>query len=120
MQDNYEGGVIVRASVPWENVPFANCTMNPASSPEEDPCLESWLTDHAGPYGEGGAALSMWYRSSVSDNNDCDVFFFGSASAQLRGYFPGFSRERVPPSTFFWSMVKMQVANQAGTVRLRS
>ena len=120
MQDNYEGGVTVRASIPWENNHFENCTFDPTSTPEEDPCLQEWLTSHAGPYGEGGAPLAIWFRSNVSDNADCDIFMFGSAGADFRGYFPGFSREQVPPSTFFWSMVKMQVANQAGTVTLRS
>lgn len=120
MQDNYEGGVTVRANIPWENPPFANCTNNPLTPPGQDPCLQQWLNDNVGPYGEGGAPLAMWYRSNVSENADCDLFLFGSASAEFRGYWPGFSRERVPPSTFFWSLVKMQVANQAGTVTLRS
>lgn len=120
MQDNYEGGVTVQASIPWENNPYENCTFDPTGTPEEDPCLRQWLTGHGGPYGEGGAPLSAWFRSSVSENDDCDVFLFGAASAEFRGYFPGFSQEVVPPSTFFWSMVKMQVGNQAGTVTLRS
>ncbi|KAJ6783556.1 hypothetical protein PWT90_07710 [Aphanocladium album] len=119
MQDNYEGGVTVRANVPYENNPFANCQFNttPGSSP--DACLQQWQQGF-GPYGEGGAPLSMWFRSSVSENKDCDVFLFGAASAEFRGYFPGFSRGQVPDSNFFWSMVKMQTGNQAGTVTLRS
>lgn len=119
MQDNYEGGVTVRANTSWENNPFAACTFN-ATHPESDPCIAQWEAEHVGPYGEGGAPLAMWFQSSVSENADCDVFFFGAASAEFRGYFPGYSREQVPDSTFFWSMVKMQVGSQAGTVALRS
>ncbi|RFU75444.1 glucose-methanol-choline oxidoreductase [Trichoderma arundinaceum] len=120
MQDNYEGGVTVRANTPFENNPFANCRMDPSLPPSEDPCLQEWQTQGVGPYGEGGAPLCIWFRSSVSENKDCDVFLFGAASAEFRGYFPGFSREVVPDSTFFWSMVKMQTGNMAGTVNLRS
>ncbi|KAK5994035.1 L-sorbose 1-dehydrogenase-like protein [Cladobotryum mycophilum] len=120
MQDNYEGGVSIRANIPYENNPFANCRFNPALPASEDPCLQQWQTENYGPYGEGGAPLSMWFKSSVSENKDCDVFLFGAASADFRGYFPGFSREQVPDSNFFWSMVKMQPGNQVGTVTLRS
>lgn len=73
-----------------------------------------------GPYGEGAAPLALWYRSSVSDNADADIFFFGSAGAEFRGHWPGYSQAQVPNTTFFWSMVKMQVGSQAGTVTLRS
>lgn len=62
----------------------------------------------------------MWFRSSVSENDDADVFFFGAAGAEFRGYWPGYSNSPVPPTAFFWSMVKMQVGNQAGTVTLKS
>lgn len=119
MQDNYEGGVTVRANVPWENNPYAGCPFN-ITHPDSDPCFEQWETEHVGPYGEGGAPISMWFKSSVSENEDCDIFLFGAASADFRGYFPGYSREQVPDNTFFWSMVKMQMGNQAGTVTLRS
>lgn len=118
MRDNYEGGVVVQANVDFENNPFANCTYS--LSNQSDPCLEQWENDHTGPYGEGGAPLTMWYWSKQSQNNDSDVFFFGGASAVFRGYFPGYSREQVPASTFYWSMVKMKPRNAAGTVELRS
>ncbi|CAM1506240.1 Fc.00g058810.m01.CDS01 [Cosmosporella sp. VM-42] len=120
MTDNYEGGVTVRANLSWENNPYAGCRFDPTLPASEDPCLQQWENDHVGPYGEGGAPIAMWFRSSVSDNNDSDVFFFGAASVEFRGYFPGYSREVVPASTFFWSMVKMQVGNHAGTITLRS
>ncbi|KAF2159404.1 hypothetical protein M409DRAFT_30154 [Zasmidium cellare ATCC 36951] len=118
MRDNYEGDVVVQANVDFENNPFANCTYS--LSNQSDPCLEQWENDHTGPYGEGGAPLIMWYRSKQSQNNDSDVFFFGGASAVFRGYFPGYSREQVPASTFYWSMVKMKPCNAACIVELRS
>jgi choline dehydrogenase len=62
----------------------------------------------------------MWIRSSDSDTADSDIFGFGAASAVFRGFFPGYSTERVPDTSFFWSMVKMNVRDQAGTVTLRS
>lgn len=119
MQDNYEGGISIRANVPWENSPYEDCLADPARA-DEDPCHQQWLTQGVGPYGEGGAPLCIWYRSSVSESEEADLFFFGAAGAEFRGHFPGFSRESVPPSTFFWTMVKMQVGNDAGTVKLRS
>ena len=116
MQDNYEGGISIRANIPWDKNPFANC--NPSSP--SDPCLAEWNTTHTGPYGEGGAPLAMWFKSSVSENANSDIFFFGAANAEFRGFWPGYSTATVPNTTFFWSMVKMQMGNEAGTVKLRS
>lgn len=120
MHDNYEGGVTIHAKVPWEGNPFADCLFNPAATPEEDPCLDQWVNGHYGPYGEGGAPLAMWFRSSVSETADSDIFAFGAANADFHGYFPGYSTEIVPNTTFFWSLVKMHVSDQVGTVTLRS
>lgn len=119
MQDNYEGGILVHANTSYENNPFANCRFNPSLPPSEDPCLAQWEEQQAGPYGLAGSSIAMWFKSSVSENRDCDVFLYGAA-AGFRGYFPGFSTEQSPDNTFFWSMVKMQPGNQAGTVTLRS
>ncbi|KAH7118583.1 hypothetical protein B0J13DRAFT_599741 [Dactylonectria estremocensis] len=117
LQDNYEGGVTVEASVPWENNPFANCafTLQP-----DDPCLQEWQTSHTGPYGEGAAPLGLLYRSSVSETEQSDTFLFGAAGVVFRGYYPGYSTDTFPPTSWFWSVVKMQTGNQAGTVTLRS
>ncbi|KAM3428022.1 hypothetical protein MY4824_009088 [Beauveria thailandica] len=120
LQDNYEGGVRVRASSSWENNPFENCKMDPTLSPSEDPCLQLWETQGLGPYGEGGAPLFMLFRSSVSENEDCDIGLFGSPNADFRGFFPGYSTVTAPDNAFFWSVVKMQPLNKAGTVALRS
>ncbi|KAM5346263.1 hypothetical protein ACJ41O_009268 [Fusarium nematophilum] len=117
LQDNYEGGVTVEASVPWENNPFANCTF---TLQPDDPCLQEWEASHTGPYGEGAAPLGLLYRSSVSETKYSDSFLFGAAGVVFRGYFPGYSREVAPPTSWFWSVVKMQTGNQAGTVTLRS
>ncbi|KAF4463126.1 choline dehydrogenase [Fusarium albosuccineum] len=117
LQDNYEGGVTVEANVPWENNPFANCAFTLAPN---DTCLQEWNISHTGPYGEGAAPLGLLYRSSQSETEYSDLFFFGAAGAVFRGYFPGYSEYQAPPTSWFWSVVKMQTGNTAGTVTLRS
>ena len=114
LQDNYEGGVEAVGSVDFLNT-YENCTnLTPG-----DPCLRQW-ENGTGPYTQGGAPVAMLARSSMSENNDTDLFFFGGAGSIFRGYFPGFSRITAPLGTFWWSVVKMQVQNRAGTVKLRS
>lgn len=120
MQDNYEGGVTVLASVPWENNPYTNCRLDPTSTPSDDPCLAQWTYNHTGPYAYSGGAIQLQFRSSVSESGDCDVWLFGGASADFRGFFPGYSRVVASPNTYYWSMVKMQPGNPSGTVTLRS
>ncbi|KAF4493198.1 Choline dehydrogenase [Fusarium agapanthi] len=71
-------------------------------------------------YGEGAAPISLLYRSSVSETNDTDLYLFGAAGTVFRGYFPGYSTWQAPPTSWFWSIVKMQPGNQAGTITLRS
>jgi choline dehydrogenase len=115
MQDNYEGGVAVESSTPFVS-PFENCT-NLAPG---DPCLRQWEESGTGPYGIAAAPVSMLLRSSVSENEDADLFYFGASGTVFDGYFPGFSSAHYPLTSFFWSVVKMQSQNRAGTVRLRS
>ncbi|EXK30692.1 hypothetical protein FOMG_13476 [Fusarium oxysporum f. sp. melonis 26406] len=117
LQDNYEGGVTVEASVPWENNPFGNC---PFTLEANDTCYKEWNQSHTGAYGEGAAPISLLYRSSVSETNDTDLYLFGAAGTVFRGYFPGYSTWQAPPTSWFWSIVKMQPGNQAGTITLRS
>jgi choline dehydrogenase len=63
----------------------------------------------------------MLFRSSVSKNEDADILFFGSPGIELNGFYPGYSQGRIATNvSYSWSMVKMQVGNQAGTVELRS
>ncbi|KAI0854781.1 hypothetical protein F4860DRAFT_507953 [Xylaria cubensis] len=120
MQDNYEGPIVVRAATTFsEGNPYANCTFD-YTNPETDPCYNEWHDSHTGAYGEGGAPIAMLYRSSHSENNDTDLFFFGAPGAVFDGHYPGYSQYQAPPETWFWSMVKMQPRNQAGTLRLRS
>ncbi|KAI0483412.1 hypothetical protein F4859DRAFT_503053 [Xylaria cf. heliscus] len=119
MQDNYEGPIVARATSVFGDSPYADCTFNYVN-PETDPCYNEWHDSHTGAYGEGGAPLAMLYRSSHSENNDTDLFFFGAPGAVFDGHYPGFSQYQAPPETWFWSMVKMQTGNQAGTLRLRS
>lgn len=115
MQDNYEGGIVAEASTPFPN-PFADCT-NLAPG---DPCLREWNETGTGPYGVAAAPISMFHRSSVSETNDVDMFYFGAAGAVFDGYYPGYSSAQHPPTSLFWSTVKMEPQNRAGTVRLRS
>ncbi|KAF5974714.1 choline dehydrogenase [Fusarium coicis] len=81
---------------------------------------EEWNQSHTGAYGEGAAPISLLYRSSVSETNDTDLYLFGAAGTVFRGYFPGYSTWQAPPTSWFWSIVKMQPGNQAGTITLRS
>ena len=117
MQDNYEAALVVEGSQPFETN-FEQCT----PFEDNDPCLEQWRTNSSnrGPYGQGAATVSMIMRSSLSENENADLFFFGGAGGVFRGHYPGFSEESYPPETFFWSVVKMQTQNSAGSVRLRS
>ena len=115
LQDNYEAPIHVEAAQSFGS-PFANCT-NLAPG---DPCLREWRDNGTGPYGMGAAPAGMLHRSSVSENSDTDLFHFGAAAALFDGYFPGFSAVQAPGNTSFWSVVKMQYQNYAGTIRLRS
>lgn len=115
LQDNYEGPVVVEAAQPLGS-PVENCTdLAPG-----DPCLREWQENGTGPYGIGGTPVSMLYRSSVSENEDADLFSFGAAGFVFEGFFPGYSAVTENPNRFFWAAVKMQSHNRAGTVRLRS
>jgi choline dehydrogenase len=62
----------------------------------------------------------MIRRSSVSENADADLFYFGAAGIVFEGFYPGYSQAQHPPNSLFWSAVKMQSQNYAGNVRLRS
>lgn len=115
MQDNYEGGVRVRASADWDFPYDARCYSG------SDVCLAEWLEHGQSILGEAGAPLSFTYRSSVSENEDADLFFFGTPGVVFTGFFPGYSTSfAFDPPVFTWSIVKMQTGNAAGTVTLKS
>jgi choline dehydrogenase len=118
VQDNYESGVITNATVPYSSS-LAGCLLDP-SNIESDPCYQQWL-EGEGPYASGGASLNLLFRSSVSNNEEADIHFFGSAATLFQGFYPGYTTDRGGgPSYFSWSMVKMQTGNAAGTITLRS
>jgi choline dehydrogenase len=120
MQDNYEGGVSVRAPVTWEDNPLETEGCDP--SLPEDPCMIRWLEDGSGPYGDSAPSI-FTFRSSVSENEDADIIAFGFVNGRFTGFYPGYSSDAgvlgdVQGSS--WSLVKMQTGNTAGTVELRS
>jgi choline dehydrogenase len=115
LQDNYEAGIHVEASTDHGDF-FEGCTRLAPG----DPCFRAWEQNGTGPYGLGAAPAAFLYRSSVSENNDTDLFLFGGAGVLFDGYYPGYSTPGRPLNSSFWSVVKMQYQNTAGTVRLRS
>ena len=115
LKDNYEAGIHVEAATDHGNL-FEGCTRLAPG----DPCFSSWVQNGTGPYGLGAAPAAFLFRSSVSENNDTDVFLFGGAGVVFDGFYPGYSTPRRPLNSSFWSLVKMQYQNTAGTVRLRS
>jgi choline dehydrogenase len=114
LQDNYEAGIHVEASMDHGNI-FEGCTRLAPG----DPCFTEWEQNGTGPYGMNAPAAFL-YRSSVSENNDSDIFMFGGAGVVFDGFFPGYATAGHPLNSSFWSLVKMQNQNTAGTVRLRS
>jgi choline dehydrogenase len=105
--------------IPWENNPSAGCLFNPNATAEEDPCLAQWLVGY-GPYGQASAPIFMLMQTDEAETSDSDLIVFGGASTVFDGHFPGWSRARWPPEAFFWAIVDMQSAEQAGYVKLRS
>jgi choline dehydrogenase len=117
MQDNYEASVHVQAEVPWvEN------TNNPCTRrfDETDPCFVQWASNGTGPYSVGGGSFFLTWRSSVSWDNDADLFFLSVAGVSDTGFYPGFSQRTPAPDMWVSSIVKMQTSNPTGTVALRS
>lgn len=79
LQDNYEVGVESLASVDFVKF-FENCTfLEP-----KDPCLAQFEHNHTGPYSTGAAPVAMLARSTVSENEDTDLFFVGGARSIFR------------------------------------
>jgi choline dehydrogenase len=117
MQDNYESPLHVRAEVPWVDIVDSPCTN---TFNESDPCFVEWESNSTGPYSQSGGTFFLTWRSSVSWDDDADTLYLSVAGYGDFGFYPGYS-ERIPrPNEWATSIVKMQTANPAGTVTLRS
>ncbi|KAM0722724.1 hypothetical protein Q7P37_002165 [Cladosporium fusiforme] len=116
MQDNYEVPFQIRAERPWLNA----TTPCSGSFNETDPCFIEWQTRGMGPYARASATLHLTWNSSVSWDDDADLFFLSAVTATGTGFHPGYSRLAPHPNHWGTSIVKMQTANPAGTVTLRS
>jgi choline dehydrogenase len=117
MQDNYETPVHVRAEQPWQEAANSSCTRTFNAS---DPCFVQWETNGTGPYSLSLGTFFLTWRSSVSWDEDADLFFLSAAGWGDSGFYPGFSTRQAVPDMWGTSIVKMQTANPSGTVRLRS
>jgi choline dehydrogenase len=115
MQDNYEAPIQIRAEEPWLNL-STPCT---GTFNMSDPCFVAWQTNGTGPYTEA-AGFFFTARSSVSWDSDSDLFFLSAPSYAGNGFQPGYSNRTQEPHYWTTSVVKMQTANAAGTVKLRS
>jgi choline dehydrogenase len=117
LQDNYEIGVIARASTDLPNKSPA-CTFGFGGGP--DPCLEAWQHG-TGPYATGPLDALM-FKTSKAAYGERDLFLWGNPGA-FRGFWPSDTVNQLPfdpPSTIGFSMAKMHPQNRLGTVILRS
>ncbi|KAL1656399.1 hypothetical protein SLS61_000862 [Didymella pomorum] len=117
MQDNYETPIHVRAEVAWQDIANISCTRTFNAS---DPCFVQWETKGTGPYSLSLGTFFLLWRSSVSWDDDADLFYLSAAGWGDSGFYPGFSRRQAVPEMWGTSIVKMQTANPSGTIRLRS
>ncbi|PVH93429.1 GMC oxidoreductase [Periconia macrospinosa] len=115
MQDNYETSVTIRAQEPWLNT-SGPCT---GTFDASDPCFVMWQTNATGPY-VSAAYLLFNSRSSVSWNEESDLCFGSVPTGVKPGFWPGYSNLSSDPHYWSTSVIKMQTANPAGTVQLRS
>jgi choline dehydrogenase len=109
----------VNATVPWGNDPSENCTMKFDGT---DPCFVQWNETGTGYYGEAAAPLSIRQRTRQSENEDIDIWMWGFAGFDIRGFYPGYSHPPPAPNTISMSMLRTQTpGDQAqGAVTLRS
>ncbi|KAL0935551.1 Oxygen-dependent choline dehydrogenase 4 [Colletotrichum truncatum] len=118
MQDNYEAPVHIRAEEPWVEAANYPCTH---AFDDSDPCFVVWQANRTGPYTQRGGTFNMAWRSSVSWDNDTDLFYLSSAGfGGIAGFYPGYSNRTLMPNDWNTPIVKMQAGNAAGTVTLRS
>jgi choline dehydrogenase len=109
----------MNASIPLGGDPLEAC--RPDLGPA-DTCLIQWQTTGTGPYGDGGAPLSIRLRTSTSENNNIDLWMWGFGGADIRGFYPGFSTPLPAPNTISMSMLRSQTPGDdaKGAVTLRS
>ncbi|KAF1967922.1 glucose-methanol-choline oxidoreductase-like protein [Bimuria novae-zelandiae CBS 107.79] len=119
LQDHYETNV--QGKVPSNFTAFDGCTFDAS---EADKCLEKWnnpsATEGRGTYASPGLGATMFYKSSVAENNEWDMFVFGGP-VNFRGYYPGYAYNATSDHDWFtWAILKSHPRNSAGTVTLRS
>ena len=117
MQDNYESTLLVEAEEPFTVAQESPCT---ATFNASDPCFVQWNTTGDGPYSLSGGTFFLTWRSSMSWDRDADLFFLSIAGFGEYGFYPGFSARTPSPREWTTTIVRIQTANPAGTVRLRS
>jgi choline dehydrogenase len=118
LQDHYE--ISVQGKAPANFSALEGCTFDAGPN---DACLDRWenpiLGDH-GIYSSPGLAAAMFYKSSVAEQDNFDVFAFGGP-VNFRGYFPRYSINATDAHNWFtWAILKAHPRNNAGTVTLRS
>lgn len=120
LRDNYEVGVHINASVPWDNTPYEGCGAPLNGTEEDDPCLQQWFEGY-GPYGEGSAPVYMLLRTDFAPTEDADVIVFGGTGISFTGHYPGFSRDSfINLNSLSFAIVLMHSEEQSGFVRLKS
>ncbi|GKT47786.1 oxygen-dependent choline dehydrogenase [Colletotrichum spaethianum] len=119
LQDHYE--ITVQGRTPASFSALNGCTFGFYG--QSDPCLTRWKTPILGDrgiYESSGFAATMFYKSTVAERNEWDVFAFGGP-VNFRGYFPNYSvNATVEHDWFSWAILKSHPRNTAGSVTLRS
>ncbi|KAF2031207.1 glucose-methanol-choline oxidoreductase-like protein [Setomelanomma holmii] len=118
LQDHYE--INVQGKVPTDFIALDGCTFGASAN---DTCLARWETSvlgNRGIYASPGLGAAMFYKSTVTERDEYDVFVFGGP-VNFRGYFPGYSYNATSEHDWFtWAILKAHPRNNAGTVTLRS
>ncbi|KAI1775942.1 choline dehydrogenase [Hypoxylon cercidicola] len=119
LQDHYE--ISVNAKVPANWTAFEGCTWSFRG--QDDPCIDRWnnpVLGDRGVYSSAGLAATMLYKSTVTADDNFDVFVFGGP-VNFRGYFPTYSINATDEHDWFtWAILKAHPRNTAGSVKLRS
>ncbi|KAG9758026.1 glucose-methanol-choline oxidoreductase-like protein, partial [Aureobasidium melanogenum] len=118
LQDHYE--INVQGKAPSNFSALNGCTFDASA---QDKCLDRYnkpILGNRGIYSSPGLGAAMFYKSSVAENNEFDVFVFGGP-VNFRGYFPGYSVNATAEHDWFsWAILKAHPRNNAGTIKLRS